>query len=38
MDMAQTMTRQNIMISDANVIGYDKDMKGAKSVIEVVYE
>ena len=38
MDMTQTMTRENVMISDATVIGYDSDMKGAKSVIEVSYE
>ena len=38
MDMEQTMTRQNVTISDATVLGFDEDMQGAKSLIQVVYE
>lgn len=38
MDVTQSMTRENVMISDATVMDYDNDMKGAKSVIEVSYE
>jgi hypothetical protein len=38
MDMTHTMTRENVLIGDATVIGYDGELKGAKSVIEVSYE
>ena len=38
MDMTQSMTIENVQITDATVIGYEDDLKGAKSVIEVSYE
>jgi hypothetical protein len=38
MDMTDVMTRENVIIGDATVIGYDDELKGAKSVIEVSYE
>lgn len=38
MDMKQMMTIENVQIINAAVMGYDEDMKGAKSAIEVTYE
>lgn len=39
LDMRQRTTIQNVTISKAiAAMGYDKDMKGTKSVIEVTYE
>lgn len=38
MDMRQAMTIENVQITDATVMDYENDMKGAKSVIEVSYE
>mgnify|MGYP005843325123 CR=1 FL=1 len=39
LDMRQRMTIQNVGISPAiDAMGYDKDMKGARSVIETTYE
>ena len=38
MDMTHTMTRENVLIGDATVIGYDSELKGAKSVIDISYE
>ena len=39
LDIRQTTTIQNVMISETiAAMEYDKDMKGAKSVIEVTYE
>lgn len=39
LDVRQTTTIQNVMISNTiEAMEYDKDMKGAKSIIEVTYE
>ncbi len=39
LDIRQRSTIQNVGVSEAlSAMGYDDDMKGAKSVIEVVYE
>lgn len=39
LDIRDTMTHQNVYISKAiAAFGYDKDMKGTKSVIEITYE
>ena len=38
MDVRQAMTIENVQITDATVMDYENDMKGAKSAIEVTYE